>query len=91
MALRNFSKTTGESVSSAARRSWNSQIAFSRSACIDVVRLFRKFAYLFSAKGALFNGSLGQRPGFLEPKNHSAEGAIHYCTPLPVNQFISLG
>jgi len=53
------------------------------------VRFFRKF-YLFSAKGAVFNGSLGQRPGFFEPKNHSAEGAIHYRTPLSAIQSVSL-
>ena len=44
IALRNFSNVAGVSVSSAARRSWNSLIAFSRSACVDVVRWFTKLA-----------------------------------------------
>jgi hypothetical protein len=44
MALRNFSNVAGVSVSSAASHSWYSAIALSRGACVDVVRLFRKFA-----------------------------------------------
>jgi NAD-dependent deacetylase len=36
---------------------------------------------MFSAQGALFNRSLGQRPRFAERKTNSAEGAIHCCNP----------
>jgi hypothetical protein len=35
-------------------------------------------AALFSAKGAPWNRSLGQRPRFAERKTNSAEGAIHH-------------
>jgi hypothetical protein len=33
---------------------------------------------MFSAKGAPWNRSLGQRPRFAERKTNSADGAIHH-------------
>ena len=38
----------------------------------------RRFAFVLSAKGAVFIASLGQRPRIGEKRNISAEGAIHF-------------
>ena len=39
------------------------------------------FAFVLSAKGAVFIASLGQRPRVGEKTNISAEGAIHFPPP----------
>jgi hypothetical protein len=41
----------------------------------------RRFAFVLSAKGAVFIASLGQRPRIGEKTNISAEGAIHFSPP----------
>src|SRR5439155_10621947 len=40
-----------------------------------------RFAFVFSAKGAAFIASLGQRPRIGRKTNISAEGAIHFSPP----------
>src|SRR5438093_10888606 len=40
-----------------------------------------RFAFVFSAKGAAFIASLGQRPRIGGKTNISAEGAIHFSPP----------